>query len=79
MGAPSEKPSDAVKVLAAADPLTVLGALFDTLSDDREAERDSDAAWYLLETIGDIGAAEGDEPGGACSDSVGTAHLPRRS
>jgi len=52
-----------VKALASADPTAVVAALSDVLVDERANERGSDLAYYLLDTLGDIGSAYGDVSG----------------
>jgi hypothetical protein len=54
---------DAVKAVAATDPLAVCNAIIDVLTDERDGERGADVAWYLLKTLGEIGGVRGAENG----------------
>ncbi|GAB1811837.1 hypothetical protein [Mycobacterium sp. MUNTM1] len=54
---------DAVKFVAANDPVAACNAVIDVMADERDGERGADAAWYLLEILGKIGAAHGTESG----------------
>ncbi len=54
---------DAVKAVAATDPLVVCNAIIDVLTDERDSERGADIAWHLLKVLGEIGGAHGTESG----------------
>ena len=54
---------EAVKAVAATDPVAVCKAVIDVVTDERDSERGADVAWYLLEVLGKIGAAYGAENG----------------
>ncbi len=52
---------EAVKAIAAADPAAVCNAVIDVLTDERDSERGTEVAWYLLKALGEIGRAHGAE------------------
>lgn len=53
----------AINSAASPDPLAVLEAVVDVITDERDSDRGDDVAYYLLETVGEIGAAHGNTPG----------------
>ena len=53
----------ALKALAVENPQLVLEAVVEALAHERDADRVPDVAWYLLDCVGAIAAAEGDRPG----------------
>jgi hypothetical protein len=52
---------EAVKAVAAADPAAVCKAVIDVLADERDSDRGTEVAWYLLKALGEIGSAHGTE------------------
>ncbi|WP_374152849.1 hypothetical protein [Pseudarthrobacter sp. WHRI 8279] len=53
----------AVRVAAVKDPAAVCVALVDAITDERDTERTTDVAWYLMDAMGEVGQAHGDLPG----------------
>lgn len=54
---------DAVEVVAAAEPLTVVAAITALIAEERDSDRGPEVVWRLLRPLGRIGRRHGDQPG----------------